>query len=174
VIADVAGYYAPGNDKFLSLDVFGTDDGSALFTGGFGPQAGLEFLDAVTDGAGFHFVLPPDYTAGTDLVATFTWHTASTGCVVSWRPQYASVSRAGEAHPVGATPFAGLVGPGDVAVTVAGNVVQATTFTMTTPTNAFVLQPGDSYTFNLSRQGANGTDTCISSARMDSFVVRYE
>ncbi|MBI5089537.1 MAG: hypothetical protein HZB15_11960 [Actinobacteria bacterium] len=174
VIADVAGYYIPGNDKFISLDIFGTDDSSALFDGGFGPNAGLVFPDAALSTANFHIVLPPDYTAGTALVGTFTWHTTSINCAVSWRPNYSSVSRAGQVHAPNPGVTSGLTGPGDSANGATANVVQSATFTLTSPDNGFTLQPGDSYTFGLYRNGTNGTDTCASDARIDSIVIRYE
>ena len=90
VIADVAGYYVPGNDKFISLDIFTMDPTGgvsppATFTPGFGANAGLHFTDAANSTASFHFVLPPDYTPGTAIVGSFTWHTAAISCGVSWR-----------------------------------------------------------------------------------------
>ena len=96
VIADVAGYYVPGNDKFISLDIFSTDVGGAVFNGGRNELSGLRFADGVSNSASFHFVLPPDYTPGTVIVGSFTWHTAATSCGVSWRANYVSASRAGQ------------------------------------------------------------------------------
>ena len=52
VIADVAGYYVPGNDKFISLDIFGTDAGVAPSScPAVGANAGLGFADGVSNTA---------------------------------------------------------------------------------------------------------------------------
>jgi hypothetical protein len=173
VIADVSGYYAPSNGKFISLDITEVPDDTAIFTGGFGANAGLAFADAVNNDASFHFVLPPDYTPGSSVVGTFTWHTAVASCGVAWRPNYTSVSRAGQLHPLGGSASSGLTGPVTSAAG-ASNVVQSTTFTLASPLPAFVLQPGDSYTFGLYRSGGDGSDTCTSPAIIDSLVIRYE
>src|SRR5258706_14852627 len=96
VIADVAGYYVPSNDKFISLDVFATDPGSGAVVGvGRNEQAGLRFADGAPNSASFHFVLPPDYTPGAAIVGSFTWHTAATSCGVAWKANYVSASRTG-------------------------------------------------------------------------------
>ena len=174
VIADVAGYYAPGNDKFISLDIFGTPADSALFTSGFGANAGQNFVDGVNSTSSFHFVLPPDYTPGTTIVGTFTWHTAAVSCAVLWRANYVSVSRAGALHILGAGASTGMSSPGLGTNGGTPNVVQGGTFTLTSPVPATPLLPGDSYTFGLFRSGGDATDTCTANALIDSMVIRYE
>ncbi len=174
VLADVAGYYVPGNDKFIAVDIFGDPAGTAVFGDGFGANAGLAFADAATDTASFHIVLPPDYTPGTTVVGTFTWHTSVISCAVDWEPNYVSVSRAGQIHIVGPGASTGMTGPGVSTVGATANLVQAATFTLTSPIAATPLQPGDSYTFGLFRSGSAAGDTCLANAIIDSMVIRYE
>ncbi|MEY2581905.1 MAG: hypothetical protein QOE09_1754 [Ilumatobacteraceae bacterium] len=174
VIADVAGYYVPGNDKFISLDIFNTPPDQATFFNGFGDNAGLGFDDAVSRGSSFHLVLPPDYTPGTTIVGTFTWHTAAVSCNVWWRANYASVSRPGLLHITGPTGTSGMSDPGLSANGATPNMVQSATFTLSSPSPATPLLPGDSYTFGLYRQGGDATDTCTAIAKIDSMVIRYE
>jgi hypothetical protein len=64
-------------------------------------------------------------------------------------------------------------GPVDATAGVS-NVVQTATFTLESPDPALPLQPGDSYTFGIFRQGGGGSDTCASTALIDSMVVLYE
>ncbi len=174
VIADVAGYYVPGNDKFISLDVFGTPLDTATFAIGVGSNSGLVFRDGMSDSVSFHFVLPPDYTPGTAIVGTFTWHTASTSCGVAFRPNYVSVSRAGVVHIEGPGVSAGMTLPGPSVSNPTTNVVQSSTFTLNSPVPATPLQPGDSYTFGLFRAGDDAVDSCGTPALIDSMVIRYE
>jgi hypothetical protein len=174
VIADVAGYYVPGNDKFISLDIFATPPDAATFSGGFGANAGLHFPDLGNTGSSFHFVLPPDYTPGTAIVGTFTWHTAAISCGVSWRANYVSVSRAGALHIVGGGASTGMSSPGVGLNGATPNVVQSGTFTLTSPVPATPLLPGDSYTFGIFRGAADTGDTCTLDALIDSMVIRYE
>ena len=174
VIADVAGYYVPGNDKFISLDIFATPSDTATFNTGFGANTGLTFPDAVNADSSFHFVLPPDYTPGTTIVGTLTWHTGAIACSVSWRANYTSVSRAGATHILGGSPSAGMSDPGVIPAGGTANLVQSATFTLTSPLPATPLEPGDSYTFGLFREGAAAGDTCAAIARIDSMVIHYE
>jgi hypothetical protein len=174
VIADVAGYYVPGNDKFISLDIYNTDSGGAAFAPGRAELAGLQFADSANQSGSFHFVLPPDYTPGGSIVGSFTWHTAAVSCGVAWRANYVSVSRAGLVHVHGANAFTGMTDPAPIAAGVTANLVQTATFTLTSPTSSFTLQPGDSYTFGIYRAGGDGTDTCAAAAAIDSMVIRYD
>ena len=78
MIADAAGYFVPGNDKFVSLDIFShrPHARSRLQPRSRNELAGLQFADGVANAASFHFVLPPDYTPGAAIVGSFTWHTS--------------------------------------------------------------------------------------------------
>ncbi len=174
VIADVAGYYVPGNDKFISLDIFSTDVGGATFSPGRAELAGLRFADGANNESSFHFVLPPDYTPGGAIVGSFTWHTAATSCGVDWKGDWVSVSRAGQVHAREINPNDGMTDPAPIAAGATANVVQTATFTLSSPTSSFTLQPGDSYTFGLFRSGPDVTDTCVVSAAIDSMVIRYD
>ena len=173
VIADVAGYYVPGNDKFISLDTINIT-GGARFVAARGDQGGLWFDDNLSNAASFHFVLPPDYTPGGAISGAFTWHTAAVSCGVAWRANYVSVSRAGQVHVLGVNQFTGMSDPAPIAAGTTANLVQTATFTLTSPVASFTLQPGDSYTFGLYRAGSDGTDTCAASAAVDSMVIRYD
>jgi hypothetical protein len=175
VIADVAGYYAPSNDKFISLDVFGTDVAGATFSFGRADLSGLKFEDGNHyEESAFHFVLPPDYTPGGAIVASFTWHTAATSCNIRWRADYTSVSRAGQLHPLGLQASSGMTEPSPTTAGATANMVQAASFTLASPVSTFTLLPGDSYTFGLYRDGTDLLDTCAAPAYMDSMVIRYE
>ena len=174
VIADVAGYYVPGNGKFISLDIFSTEAGNAVFNPGRNEQAGLRFADGVAQTSTFHVVLPPDYTPGGSIVGSFTWHTGATSCGVAWRANFVSVSRTGQVHIAGPNPATGLSDPAPIAVGATPNFVQTATFTLGSPVGSVTLQPGDSYTFGLYRDGAAIADTCAAFAAIDSMVIRYE
>jgi hypothetical protein len=174
VIADVAGYYVPGNDKFIALDILGHVSDTATFGPAFGPGAGLNFRDSASDAASFHFVLPPDYTPGGAIVGSLTWHTAVISCNVSWRANFASVSRTGQVHITGLSAAAGVTNPTPGTSSATANTVQTATFTLTSPSASSTLQPGDSYTFGLFRDGFAGADTCAGNAQIDSLVVRYD
>jgi hypothetical protein len=176
VIADVAGYFVPGNDKFISLDIFGTDNGGAVFIPGRNEQAGLWFDDNVfpPDTASFHFVLPPDYTPGAAIVGSFNWHTSASACSVSWKANYVSASRPGLVHVVGINAQTGMSDPTPTAAGTTANVVQTASFTINSPMASFTFQPGDSYTFGIFRDGQATADTCAASAAIDSMVIRYE
>ncbi len=174
VIADVAGYYVPGNDKFISLDIFSTEAGNAVFIPGRNEQAGLRFADGSAQTSTFHLVLPPDYTPGGAIVGSFTWHTSAISCGVSWRANFVSVSRTGQVHIAGTTPASGLSDPAPIAAGATPNLVQTATFTLGSPLASVTLQPGDSYTFGLYRDGIAGADSCASFAAIDSMVIRYE
>ena len=177
VIADVAGYYVPGNDKFISVDILGHANDSALFNVAFGANAGLGFADTLSEQASFHVVLPPDYTPGAAVVGSFTWHTPGTSCNVTWRANYVSVSRTGQVHVAGAPPSpttAGMSDPTPTMSSATANLVQTASFTLTSPNPSFTLRPGDSYTFGLFRDGNAGSDTCASDAFIDSMVIRYD
>jgi hypothetical protein len=159
-------------DKTIPLDITGAA-GSATFTAGTGAFGGLSFADATNNNSSFHLVLPANYTAGTPLTGTFTWHTAAVACGVFWRADYTSVSRAGQAHAPGVGATAGMTDPGTLVTGATGNVVQSGTFTLTSPAASFELHPGDSYTFGLFRSGGAGSDTCAAPALIDSMVVSY-
>jgi hypothetical protein len=170
VIADVAGYYVPGNDKFIFLDTINTT-GGARFVAARGDQGGLWFDDNASAAASFHFVLPPDYTPGGAIVGSFTWHTAATTCGVDWKASYVSVSRAGQIHVLGTNAFTGMSDPSPGAAATTPNLVQTATFTLGSPVPSFTLQPGDSYTFSVFRAA---DDSCTTSAAIDSMVIRYD
>lgn len=174
VIADLAGYYVPGNDKFVAMDVLGHPDDTAIFDGGFGSNAGIAFVDGSNTSASFSLVLPPDYTPGGEIIATFTWHTSSVSCGVNWRGNFVSVSRAGQIHLQGSGASSGMSSPGVLPVGVTSNFVREGTITLTAPTAAETLLPGDSFTFSMFRSGGSADDTCGSSAKIDSMVVTYE
>ncbi|MEY2445499.1 MAG: hypothetical protein QOE00_2079 [Ilumatobacteraceae bacterium] len=174
VIADVAGYYVPSNDKFISLDIFANDTGSAAWAVGRNELAGLRFSDGVNNSASFHFVMPPDYTPGTTIVGSFTWHAAAVSCGVAWKANYVSASRTGMLHVVGINSATGLSDPGPTTSSATSNLVQTATFTINSPNASFTFQPGDSYTFGIFREGAAAADTCTGYASIDSMVIRYE
>ncbi len=174
VIADLAGYYVPGNDKFISVDVLGHASDTATFSTGFGANAGLGFADGVSNTASFHFVLPPDYTPGGAIVGKFTWHTSATSCAVNWRANWVSVSRSGQTHNQSGSASNGMSEPGVAPAGSTSNLVQTTTFTLSSPLAAVTLQPGDSYTIGLYRFGGNVADTCAATAKIDSMVIVYE
>jgi hypothetical protein len=166
VIADIAGYYVPSSGKFITLDVLGHASDSAVFVEGFGASGGLGFRDALFDDASFNFVVPPDYTPGTAIVGTFTWHTLALACGVTWRSNYTSVSRAGSVHLPGS-----MTEPAGALAGSTSNLMQSATFTLTAAT---ALLPGDSYTFGVFRGGTDGADTCAAVAKIDSMVITYE
>ena len=174
VIADIAGYYVPGNGKFISLDIFSTEAGNAAFFPGRNEQAGLRFADGSIQTSTFHLVLPPDYTPGGSIVGSFTWHTGAASCGVSWRANFVSVSRTGQGHIAGPNPSTGLSDPAPIAAGPNANFVQTATFTLGSPVASVTLQPGDSYTFGLYRDGGAIADTCAAFAAIDSMVIRYE
>jgi hypothetical protein len=159
-------------DKTLPLDITGAA-GSATFSAGTAQFGGLSFADSTNNNASFHLVLPANYTAGTALTGTFTWHTSAVACGVFWRADYTSVSRAGQAHAAGVSATSGMTDPGTLVTGATPNVVQSGTFTLTSPQASFVLQPGDSYTFGLFRSGGSGSDTCAAASLIDSMVVTY-
>lgn len=172
VIADVAGYYVPGNDKFLTLPVDGVVS-SNPYSDGFGNNAGIPFADGVNNEVAWQFVLPPDYTPGGQIVATFTWHVFATACSVEWTPNFVSVSRAGRTHIVGSGASTGMT-VSSSPVSGSSATVQSATIALNTPVAGTPLLPGDSYAFGLFRRGAGAGDTCAGTALIDSLSIRYE
>ncbi len=167
VLADIAGYYVPTSGKSITLDVLGHPSAdSAVFQEGFGASSGLGFRDAQFDDASFNFVVPADYTPGTAIVGTFTWHTSAASCGVAWRTNYTSLSRAGSVHL-----FGNMTDPVGAPASSTSNLVQSATFTLTATTP---ILPGDNYTFGIFRSGTGGPDTCAQTARIDSMVITYE
>ncbi len=173
VIADIAGYYVPGNDKWVALDVFSTN-GTATVTDGFGANTGLNFPDAASEDAGFNFVLPPDYTPGGQIAVTLNWHTGGTSCVVAWRGNSVSVVSPGQPFNVGAGASTGINGLGNATSAATANTSNATTFALVSPNGTSTLRPGDTYNFSIFRSGALGADTCATTALIHSVIVRYE
>lgn len=172
VIADVAGYYVPGNDKFLTLPVDGVVSDNP-YAEGFGNNAGVPFADSVNNSIAWQFVLPPDYTPGGQIVATFTWHVGASACTVQWAPNFVSVTRAGRSPIVGVGATTGMT-LSSSPVSGASGTGQAATITLTTPVDGTPLLPGDSYSFGLFRRGGDAGDTCAATALIDSITVRYE
>ena len=169
VIADVAGYYVPGDGKFMSIAPTGAHSDNPLQEGG-GASGGLAFFDGASNSVAYSLTLPPDYTPGGQIEATFTWHIAQTGCSVGWAPNFVSVSRAGMQHITGASVSTGMTMPAAIVAPDIPNQVKATTITLTSPDSAVTLRPGDSYTFGFFRS----VDGCTVSAYVDSMAVRYD
>ncbi len=174
VIADIAGYYVPGNGKFVALNVFGAAGTATQTADGFGPNMGVTFDNSENDSATFNFVLPPDYTTGGGIVGTINWHTASTSCGVAWQGNSVSLSRAGGGFINGADVAAGIANLGTGTASSTTNTVNTSTFNLQSPVGTFTLQAGDTFNFSIFRAGSSGADTCTGAVRIDSIVLRYE
>ncbi len=174
VIADIAGYYAPDNGKFVALNVFGAAGTATPTLDGFGANMGITFDDVDSDSATFNFVLPPDYTTGGAIVGTINWHTSATSCGVAWRGNSVSLSRAGSGFIVGPGASTGIANLGDGTAGSTTNSSNTSTFNLQSPVSSFTLQAGDTFNFSIFRSGGFGSDTCTAAARIDSIVLRYE
>jgi hypothetical protein len=183
VVADVAGYYVPSNDKFISIPVMSAVSSQPyeFYYNGVENVAGLEFGNYIhggADAAAWNFVVPPDYTPGTTLRATITWSASAKGCSVTWAGDYAFVTRAGLKRIVNNTDAgdsaSGLGGFGAVeAPTIIGQVATLTV-TLDSPDVAMPLQPGDSYTFSIFRNSSLPSDTCVGGVFVHSVAITYE
>lgn len=173
IIADVAGYYVPGNDKFISLPLTGMLLQNSSVTGNL--PGGIRFPDG---GFGSYptvessFVIPPDYTTGTPLAVSLTWVVNGT-CAVSFQEMNLSASRAGIAPIAGPFTSAGLTF--GTSVSSAANVVNTLVGTIVSPNAAIPLQAGDSIMFGTFRRGDAPSDTCAGlTAIITGISVTYD
>ncbi len=173
VIVDVAGYYLPGNDKFISLPITGMTLTNATLTEAF--PGGIRFADGI---AGSYpqlttgFVLPPDYTTGTPVTVSVSW-VVNGACAIALQPNNLTVTRPGLAQIAGAFTSAGWTVGASTSTT--ANVVAATTGTIVSPNATIPMQPGDSILIGLFRRGDAPTDTCAGlTATITGISVSYD
>jgi len=163
VVADVAGYYVPGNEKFLSLPITGMTlptSGTTTPSIDEAHPGGLRFIDAPFGNYPrliASFTVPPDFTPGTPLDVVITWLVPG-ACSIALQTNNLNVTRVGIPEIAGGATNTGFTigaststGPG---------VVAATHATIVSPVPANPLQPGDSIIFGLFRRGDDAADTC--------------
>ncbi|MBI5090106.1 MAG: hypothetical protein HZB15_14925 [Actinobacteria bacterium] len=173
VVVDVAGYYLPSSDKFISLPITGMTlnnasisealpGGIRLADNGFGTYAGLVGS----------FVLPPDFTPGSTARLSVMWSVPG-ACSIALQANNLTVTRPGIAQITGPSTSSGLsVGS---STSTAPNITSVTTATITSPSASTTLQPGDTVLFGLFRRGDDASDTCAGmTAIVTGISVSYD
>jgi hypothetical protein len=173
VIADVAGYYVPTNDKFISLPITGMTlfnaSVSETFPGGISMPDNAFGSYARLVGS---FVLPPDYTPGGLLQVSVVW-TVPGACSMALLASNLTVTRPGIAQITGSFTSTGLTV--DPSTSTAANVTSRTTVTIESPNPAIPLQAGDTILFGLYRRGDLPADTCAGlTAIITGMSVSYD
>lgn len=163
--------------KFFAINLFGAfvRDG-VTFSTGWGPNAGMWLPDSSTPDFTYSFVIPPDYTSGTDMTVRFIWHTPATSCGIELRPNFISVARAGSTHIAGHSVSDGLtlVGGSTLSAPSTANRSSAKEMTINTPVPGTPLMGGDSIIFGLFRSSTAPTDTCANSLVIQGVSVSYQ
>jgi len=163
--------------KFFTLNTFGAFlEGGATFATGWGPYAGMRLPDSGTPNFSFSFVIPPDYTPGTNLTVRFIWHTPATSCGIVLAPNYISVARAGRTHIAGSGVSDGLtmVGGNVLSAPATANQSSAKDMTISTPVPGTNLQAGDSIIFGVYRSSGSASDTCANYLVIQGVSVSYQ
>lgn len=172
--AKLASNVAP---KFFALNTFGALlGGGATFETGYGPYAGMRLPDSGTPQFSFSFVIPPDYTPGTNLTVRFIWNTPAISCGIVLAPNYISVARAGRTHIIGGGVTDGLtmVGGNVLSAPSTANQSSAKDMTISTPVPGTNLQAGDSIIFGLYRSSGHTSDTCANYLAIQGVSVSYQ
>ena len=147
-----------------SLNTYGASLGTsaAVFRGGFGPNAGIVLPDAQVGTFAWSFTVPLDHVVGNPIVVGLTWHSSTSPCTASLRPNFISVARLGSTHIQGGGASTGLAAADGVDTLVANatNSSELKFFLITSPDGVNQLQPLDVVTFGLFRSGASAVDTC--------------
>ncbi|OIO91467.1 MAG: hypothetical protein AUK03_10990 [Anaerolineae bacterium CG2_30_64_16] len=162
--------------KFFTLEPYAAYlEGSATFTGGYGPHAGINMPDGSSSSFAFGFTIPPDYAPGVPLNVRLVWHTASTRCGIELRPNFISVARPGRTHLVGESVSTGLdaVGGTVLDVPATANLSGEKSYTITSPVRGEKLLPGDSVIFGLYRCYGCTADTCTGTLKVQGIQVTY-
>jgi len=162
--------------KFFTLEPYAAYlEGSATFTGGYGPHAGINLPDGSSSSLAFGFTIPPDYTPGVALTVRLVWHTASTNCGIELRPNFISVARAGRTHLTGSSVSTGLDAVGGTVLSApnTANLSGEKIYTITSPVTRETLQPGDSVIFGLYRCHGCTADTCTGTLKVQGIQVTY-
>ncbi|MFQ3663114.1 MAG: hypothetical protein SNJ69_12060 [Chloroflexaceae bacterium] len=163
--------------RFISLDPYGAYlDGGATFSDGFGPNSGLRLPDGAVTSFSLGFTVPPDYAAGTTLTIRMVWHTPSTGCVITFRPNSIAIARPGRTHIIGAGASDGLsvVGGVNLNASPTANSSQETRIEITSPVSGTPLQPGDVIMFSMFRAGTAPADTCTGNLVIQGMALLYQ
>ena len=173
VVADIAGYYVPGNDKFISLPITGMLLENATVSSAL--PGGIRFLDnpfGTYPTLDASFVLPPDYTTGTPVTVSITWSVPGT-CALSLEANNLTVTRPGIARIGGPATSSGLsVG---TSVSTGSGIAASTTATIVSPNATIPLQAGDAVLFGVFRRGDNPIDTCVAlTAVLTGVSVSYD
>ena len=163
--------------RFISLDPYGAYiEGAATFSTGFGPNSGLRLPDGASSSFSMGFTIPPDYAAGTPLTLRMVWHTPSTGCTISFRPNSIAVARPGRTHIAGSGASEGLtvVGGTDLSAPTTANSSQETRIQIVSPVPSVPLQPGDVIMFSMFRAGTGASDTCTGNLVIQGMALQYQ
>lgn len=175
--AVTAAKLAPGVvPKFFTLEPYAAFlDGSATFSDGYGPHAGIDMPDGSTSSLAFGFTIPPDYMPGVALTVRLVWHTASTNCGIELRPNFISVARVGRTHLTGSGASTGLDAVGGTVLNApnTANLSGEKIYTITSPVTRETLQPGDSVIFGLYRCHGCTADTCTGTLKVQGIQVTY-
>lgn len=162
--------------RFISLNPYGAFlDGGARLETGFGAFAGIRFPSSGVPSVAFGFTVPPDYVPGTSLIVRLVWHSPSTGCSISLRPNFISVARPGRTHIVGPGASSGLdpVGGNTLVAPATANQSGAKDFLIRRPDGVTDLQPGDSVIFGLFRAAGASDDTCTGELVIQGVSILY-
>lgn len=169
-------------NKFINFNVFSAIlAGSATFTSGFGPNAGITMPENATSSSfALNFTLPPNYTEGTTLNGSIVWVPTSGSCNIHFQANYISVARPSVGYLQGPGAADGLdhAGTTNNNTLAAGNANQPRTlaFTITNPNPTMPLRAGDAISFGFFRNSTFSQDTCAGTTamRIQGISITYQ
>ena len=163
--------------RFIDTNIFGANiAGAALFSTGFGPNAGLVLQETTFNGSfAISFTLPPDFPAGGSLNGRIVYNAAATGCQLYFAPNYISVARVGRTHIIGTGASTGLnMSTSLWTVAATSNQSSAIPFTVTSPQPTVPLQALDTISIGFFRSSpAASGDSCTVNMVIQGITLTY-
>ncbi|MGE4132531.1 MAG: hypothetical protein AB7F86_12885 [Bdellovibrionales bacterium] len=164
------------SSRTISIDPFSALlGGSASYSSGFGPNAGINLLEGGNGQFSFGFTVPDDLSASQNFIIRILWHLPETGCAVVLRPNYISVAKANSSHVVGGGAATGLAMVGGTVIAAPGSpdVSVVTEAQVSSPDGVTPFAPGDSVIVGFFRDSLSVSDTCIEDVTIQGLQVRY-
>lgn len=110
------------------------------------------------------------------MTVRMVWHTPSTGCTISFRPNSIAVARPGQTHIIGTgvSTELSVVGGTTLNAATTANSSQETRIEIVSPVSSTPLQPGDVIMFSMFRAGTTAADTCTGNMVIQGMALLYE